>query len=70
MLRSSGGAGGGSGSGSGSGNGPGGKPTGSGRGCRARANTRLIPGQRTNRGGTNGSKFECNIFVTFFCVLT
>ncbi|KAL1490432.1 hypothetical protein ABEB36_013127 [Hypothenemus hampei] len=64
LLRSSGVSGsGGSGSNSGSGSGTGGKPTNSGRGCRARANTRLIPGQRTSRGGTNGGSRGAPVII-------
>ncbi|XP_030767956.1 E3 ubiquitin-protein ligase UBR5 isoform X5 [Sitophilus oryzae] len=60
LLRSTGGAGNGGsgngGSGGGSGGGAGNKPAGGGRGCRTRANSRLITGQRSNtaiRGGSN-----------------
>ncbi|XP_066251195.1 E3 ubiquitin-protein ligase hyd isoform X7 [Euwallacea similis] len=63
LLRSSGGAGGASGGGSGSSGGTGGKPTNGGRGCRTRANTRLIPGQRASRGGTNGSSRGAPVII-------
>ncbi|XP_019763425.1 E3 ubiquitin-protein ligase UBR5 isoform X4 [Dendroctonus ponderosae] len=55
LLRSSGGGSGASGTNPGGGGTGSTKPTNTGRGCRTRANTRLIPGQRTNRGGSNGA---------------
>ncbi|XP_060518971.1 E3 ubiquitin-protein ligase UBR5 isoform X3 [Cylas formicarius] len=71
LWRSSGGSGGGTGgsgggSGGGGGNAAGNKTGGGGRGCRTRANTRLLPGQRSNtaiRGGSNSGSRVAPVII-------